>query len=349
MTILAIAREAAPELNTVDDKVLYNSLLMWLFRGLNYNALGSKLSKAAKTTVRTNDVTNALKSKGYVIKQYKVWVFYIVKHNLGYTEALALANKWGIHFDDVRAFVLIQPTTLAHLKRLAKKYVALSMESFNRTCEHIIRETYKSTRRFAWAKLRFIGNHQRAGVDLDDLSSDMEEKGIQGMMLMYPLIETKTHAINIVKRIIRNTGMNLIQKYTRKKNAALTANSEGQNESRVLDIDNLPVDSIPAAEPDRKSSDLFLDFKRLLTKYTGGKRIFLSLLSGIHSAKFSLWLAEVKGIATPNDELIDRLQPSRYMDLCREYMKLTKETCDRFIGTIRDTLKAYVTPNMVMA
>lgn len=349
MTILAIAREAAPELNAVDDKALYNALLMWLFRGLNYNALGSKLSKAAKTTIRTNDVTNALKAKGYVIKQYKVWLFYIVKHNMGYVEAAALARKWEIHDEDVRLFTLVQVNTLAYLKRLAREYVALTMDSFNRVCNHIITETCKGTRRFAWAKLRFIERHQRTGLDLDDLVGEMEEKGIQGMMLMYPLIQTKTHAVNIVKRVIRNTGLNLIQKFTRKKNSALTATKEGGNESRVLDIDNLPIESIPAAEPDRKTSDLFLDFKRLMTVYKGGRRIMLGLLAGLHNVKFSKWLADVKGIATPNDELIDRLQPARYMELCREFMGVSVDACTRFINVVRQTLKVYAKPGMVAA
>lgn len=349
MTILDIVREAAPELVEVDDKALYNAMVNWLFRGLNYAGLSARLCKLAKCKVRTNDVVRAVSDKGYVIKDYKLWIFLIVKKRYTEQQARALADKWGISQDDVSLFKLTQVGTLAYLKRLAKEYKALTLQKFDEVCTWIMQETKASTGRFAWAKLRFISNHQRTGLDLDDLTGEMRAKGMQGLMLMYPLIDTRLHALNIVKRTIRNTGLNLIQKYVRKKNTALEAKTEGGHQSRVLDIDNLPVADIPAAEPDRHSSDLFLDYKKLMERYKGGRRVLLGLLSGLFSTSFTQWLNDEKGINTPNDELIDRIPAHRYLLLCREYLGVCETACERFLSVVKGILKPYHRPMLVAA
>lgn len=339
MTILDIVREVAPDLERVSDKQLYNSLVMWMFRGLSYVGLNARLKKLAGCKIPTNDIVERLNESGDIMKSYKLWMFYVVHFKCDERKAAALAKRWNVQDGNMNLFRMVQRPTMVYLKRLATQYPALSVEKLNEYEDEIVRKVRSTARKFVWVKMRFIADHQRTGDELPDFEQATIEKGLQGLRLQYPIVQSKLHAINIVKHIVRNTGLNMIQKFTRLKNNALIP-AEG-TQSRILDVNNLPADMVPEAPQVRETTDLYMDFKKVMHKWTDKRRTLLGLLAGLHSVKFSNWLRDVKGIATPNDELIDRVNPSRYMTLCREYIDVAGDLVDRFLTTVRSMLQPY--------
>lgn len=337
--MLTLVRGVEPALAKVNDRVLWNNLVMWLFRGTNYLSLHARFKKLCGGKVDTLAVTQAISSKGRIVREYKLWLFYVVKKQMPYKEAVALAKEWGVHEGDVTSFALCcQKTTMLYLRQLGRKYAALTSDKFGRICGDIVTAVRTTAKKFVYVKMRFVDRHQRTGLTLEDFENETIEQGLQKLMLQYPLIQSKLHAINIVKHIVRNHGLNMIQKFTRQKNSALVA-AEG-TQSRVLDISNLPVDMQPEAPSVRETSDLYLDYKHVMYKYRDKRRTLLALLSGLYHKGFSDWLSS-KGIAYANDELIDRVQPKRYLKLAREWLGVSDDAVTKFLNAVRNLFAPY--------
>lgn len=337
--MLTLARSVEPALNAVNDKVLWNQLIMWLFRGIKHQSLHAKFKKLCGKQVNTLAVTQAITSKGAIIRQYKLWLFFVVKKQMGYEEAAALAEQWGVHGEDVASFsTCCQRTTLVYLRQLGRKYAALTSDKFGRICEEIVLAVRDTARKFVYVKMRFIDRHQRTGLTLEDMESETIEHGLQKLMLQYPVIQSKLHAINIVKHVVRNHGLNLIQKYTRIKNNVMVAADGAQ--TRVLDVNNLPSEMQLAAPPSRETSDLYLDYKWLVHKFKDKRRTLLALLSGLYHRGFSAWLS-TQGVQYPNDEFIDRTSPKRYLKMVKQWLAVPEEAFDAFMATVRTTFAPY--------
>ncbi len=273
------------------------------------------------------------------MRGYKLWLFYVVKRKVPYEEAAALAERWGVSPQDVAAFSqFCQRPTLVNLTALGRKYAALTQERFDQICTSICPDLRATARKFVYVKLRFIANHQRTGMNLEDLESETVAHGLEKLLLQYPLIESKLHALNVARHVVRNHGLNLIQKYTRIKNNVMVAADGAQ--TLVLDVNNLPSEMQVAAPAQRETSDLYLDYKGLVHKFKDKRRTVLALLSGLYHKGFSDWL-NTQGVQYPNDEFIDRTSPKRYLKMVREWVGVPEQAFNQFVDAVRTVFAPY--------
>lgn len=335
-TLTLLVKKADPQLSVKDEVAVYNATVLYLFRGLNYKTYGTRLKKLSGGAVNVRAITDALSQSGEVIKVLKVWLFYVVKHKLNYERSLELATKWGVDERDVLAFTTISRTALAHMRRLAAKFAALTLEKLDANLARIIQETAVWRGKFVSRKLRFVIQSQ--GMHRHDIESELIYKGIQGLMMMYPCVETYLHAVNVVKRVVHNQGINMIHHYTTQKMGRLTQDSAGAFHSKVVSLDEAQLNLLAAPET---SSDLRIEVHRLIERYQGKRRKFVELLCGAYCPEFTAWLIKLGYKLETNEELMDRVKSDDYMKLALRWLEVSVEAGKKFLEKLRVQFSAY--------
>lgn len=317
---------------------MYNAALLYIFRGLNYRTFGAKVSKLTDTKPNVRAITDALSKSGEVIKNLKVWVFYVVKHKIEYKASMKLARQWGVPLKDVHAFSRVNRTALAYLRKLGRKYGALSLEKLDSNIVSIINETKTWLGKFVSRKLRFVIQSQ--GLHRNDIEHELVYKGIQGLLMMYPCVDTYLHATNVVKRVIHNQGINMIHHYTTQKAGRLTKDGAGAFHSKVISLDEAQLNVISAPE---SNSDLRIELSRVLDKYQGKRRKFIELLCGAYCPTFTTWLVKDAGYKIEtNEELLDRLQSKDYIKLALQHLGISLTSGKTFLETLKTQFAIYV-------
>lgn len=273
-------------------------------------------------------ITEALFSCGELVKNHKLWLFYVVKNKLDYPTALKLGRQWGVQLVDVRMLPLLTTQTMSYLRRLAKKFPALTLEKFDEAIVAIMRDTKVWLGKFVSKKLRFIVESQ--GLHRDDIEFELLSKGIQGLMVMYPCVETFLHATNVVKRVMHNQGINLIYHYTTQKAGRLTKDGSGSFHSRVIALQ----DGYMKFEIDH-DPELRMDFGLAIHRYEGKRRQFLELLSGVYSAEFTAFLVSNGHKVESNEDLLGRSDVDKYIRLALEYLEVSVESGQKFLCSLR--------------
>jgi hypothetical protein len=335
-TLTGIVLSADPRLVDVSDVDLYNTAVTYLFRGYNYRSLGSRLTKLAGFRPNVRAITEQLAASGYVIKNYKLWLFYVVKNKLDQKEGLAIGTKWGVNRADMLAFRHIDRTALAQLRRLAVKYPALTLEAFDKHTVSILHGIKRWNAMFTNKKLRFIATSQN--IAMTDLQSDLACYGIQGLMNMYPCVDSKLHAINIVKRVMHNQGINMIHHYTSQKIGRLLKDEKGAFSARVVGLDDIQMNYL---EYDTGNVDLRADVGRVFSRYTGRKLRFLELLAGAYCDEFTNWLATNGHKVSTNESLHEKLKKDSYIKLCLDFLNVSVEKGMRFVEQLREQFAPY--------
>lgn len=319
-----------------DPKGLYNAAIMYLFRGFNYKSFGTRLAKLSGTKPNVRAITDSISKNGSTIKSVKLWMFYVIKHKLSYKESLALARKWDVSLRDVRAFKNISKPTLAYIRKLARKYVALTLEKFDVNTVAIINETKVWLGKFVSRKLRFIVQSQ--GLDRRDLEHELVFKGIQGLMMMYPCVDSYLHATNVVKRVIHNQGINMIHHYTSQKIGRLQVDGAGAFHSKVLSLNDAQLNVIVGSEG---NNDMRIELSRLLSKYTGKRKRFIELLCGDYSKAFTNFLIQAGYKVETNEELLDKLKTNDYVKLALRYLNVNIKAGHKFLQELREHFTPY--------
>jgi hypothetical protein len=336
-TLTKLVLSADPNLKVIDRKAVYNASIMYLFRGFNYRSYAARLQKLQQngTKVDARAITEAIGRNGYLIKNLKLWIFWTVKNRLDVNEAHTVAKQWGILKLDRQALAQISPQTLTYLKSLCHKFKALSLENFERHLVNIDEETRVWLGKFVSRKLRFI--YESQGLKRTDIEQELRYKGIQGLYMMYPCVQSALHAQNVVKRTIHNNGINMIYKATTMKAGRLVRDASGTFQSRVIALDEAQLSSQAAPET---RTDYQLDFQRLLERYSGKRLKFIELMSGHYCEWFSHWLID-KGHKLDNDEVFDKVQTGVYAKLVADYLGVNLKTVAKFIDEIKSALMHY--------
>lgn len=335
-TLTDLVKQADPLLNVSDEVALYNATLMYLFRGFNYRTYGARVAKLTEVKPNVRAITDAMSRSGSVVKNLKVWVFYVVKHKLDYKASLKLARKWDVSLRDVRAFGRIHRTVLAHLRKLAKQFNALTLEKLDGNIVSIMNETKTWMGKFVSRKLRFVIQSQ--GLHRNDIEHELVFKGIQGLLMMYPCVQTYLHATNVVKRVIHNQGINMIHHYTTQKVGRLQVDGAGAFHSKVISLDEAQLNTIVAPET---SNDLKIELGRALTKYSGKRRRFIELICGAYCPEFTTFLAETGYKLDTNEELLDKLPSKDYMALALQHLNVSIKSGQAFLKELRAQFAPY--------
>jgi len=274
--------------------------------------------------------------EGYIIKNIKFWVWYIIANRLSKKKSMKIMSEFGIRDDD-RCLAFVAKKYLDRdLVKLAKKYDAHSLHEFKSITEKCLKETESYTKKFAYRKLRFL---IADGTTMDDIHMELNYWGLYTIILQYPQIDDMKHCLNLYRRGVHNHGINMIKKATTAKNNVLVQNGDGTFENlkasaEVVDVKNMSEFSVSHEE--ERDNKLFVS--KMLKENNGKKNKFLKLMTGTYSEKFSDFLSR-DGYIENNDDLFDRLLSNDnidlYMSLCAKFLRITPYQAKQFVNHLR--------------
>jgi hypothetical protein len=302
-----------PELDTIKDADLIRLFGLWMFRGISSKVLGTRLAALAKTRVVLHRITNDLLSKDLLS----------LKAAILNNDLLDLDRK-------DRSLLKTIPFSLQkHINRLRRQYGCPSIEEAREDLRISIDATDSWLKKFTYRKHRFIENNQQVGITLTDIRSELRCCAITGYALQWPCFKSNLHKINTLKRIMHNTGINLIKQYTRTKVSG-TIVDKGVVSARLVSMDFLKEVQVEAG-----NVELNTDIKKLASKYKGTKLQMLKLLMGEYIPDFSVWLG------TDNDLAFNKWKFDRYLEKCAKWLRVKLEAARRFVDDLRSQLWAY--------
>lgn len=312
--------------------------MMYLFRGINMKTLKQKLAKVHGPDVDERAIIETLTRNGQVLRNYKLWLMYVVANRVDHKEARRLAVEWHVEPTELESLKVLSVVTIKYMRGLSKKYKVMTLPEFERAVNTIATDPALRTwlGKFVYRKLRFI--YTSNGFDKSDLTSELLMRGLQGLMLMYPIVSSMLHAVNIVKRRARQSGLNMIDYYTTAKSGRLARRADGSFESVVVSYEH--GDAIdPMAASRNEDSSLLIDVRNTVGRYAGKARVFLETLSGNYSPDYLEWLSNKFVHCQP--ENIDRMPTAKQLRLVTEYLKLPESTTASILSAVRSDLQAY--------
>lgn len=300
---------------------------------------------------------------GYILKNVKLWLWRCYDQKYSPSQARAAMARFGVDESEWPLAAMVMKGKLAaKLQKdlVDKGYKSHELDHYEELIESSLDEVRVPIAKFAYRKLRFIV--QAGHMDLEDLESDLEIKGLLGMLMQYPKVESHLHLTNICKTTYHNTGMNLIQHYTSAGRATMRREADGTFTSLKVSLD--AGDTAPDSgylRTHNQSTDMhgnrytedeavvdhadFMSANQILDRYTGKRHEFLRLLSGHFCEDFSAWLTrreEDTEAPISNDELLDKLLEDdlvgEYIDLAAEFIGVTSYKAHVLLSEVRNTL-----------
>jgi hypothetical protein len=348
-------------------------MLSNLFRRISYKELCTRSAKLlGKVDVKS--IWRAVIADGYVVKNIKVWLFWCVKRGLRGEDALMAGVRFGIHEADRGLRLNMSADLKSHLAKLARNYASLSVEALDKQVVTIFKEMRDWLGKFVYRKMRFV--YEQQGLAAWDMQMEVFSKGIHALYLQYPRIETKLHATNIVKSAAHNYGINIIIQATNESKARLVRNGDNTFVSRVVNLDDIAVVTTLAGEDTRpkyeRRHDLNTTFNSFgyrnkprtfnlewllcgapciktqtltiadeMKKLSRRQRIMM-LLMGAEDPEFTTWLNTSRHrIRSTCSDYLDKADPTRFMNLAFEFLKVDPKLGNQFVSRLRKRLHAY--------
>lgn len=216
--------------------------------------------------------------------------------------------------------------------------------------------------KFVSKKFRFLT--QSGQVDAGNLSGDMMHQAIYAIYRAYPEIENVGHMRNIGIRAIHNRGVNILKEQSTQSRKRMVKNEDGTFSGTLLSFShagfeasqavdyttggNLSVcnhlmvglngQSVAYERPRdvERKGDLKRTVEQISDKLRGpNPKTFVNLLMGEYNRKFSDWLG------TPNDEACDTMEPRKYAEACRKYLKIPEADARKFVLKLREHLSDF--------
>jgi hypothetical protein len=228
-------------------------------------------------------------------------------------------------FDIDRSDVaLLKKIDLSHL---GSKYQALSLSEYQSLEARVTgsRELSVYIGKFISKKLIFLTRSY--GVTREEIHSLLLFSAIFAMRLKYPKFETELHALNICKTTIHNTGIGLIEYWTRDKRQALISEGGGFQAVHVSleHINTLSV--MPEhADESKQAVEVLRSVKKGLPVK---ERRLLSLASGEHDTGFSLYLG------ADNSDLAEEWPFPRYIAQVYSYLRIDPADGQTLLASLR--------------
>lgn len=290
---------------------LFNAIGKYKYREL----IGDKdLAKETWTTVESN---------GYILKNCKLFVYasWVNKKN-GLPTSPA---KFGIHQEDVK---LLRSLDLSHLK-LKKLKLPMSIFDYDNLEGSILTssELKNYIGKFISKKLIFLRSY---GLSREEIHSHLLFASIFALRKHYPDFQSELHALNICKTSIHNSGMCLIEYWTRGKRQALL------KENDTFQSVHVPLESVHdvGVAPEHED-DFRLNLQSLVAlvpKMKPRQQTFVSVAAGIYDPGFSMF------IGSDNSEVVDVWSYDRYLGQLRQYFNVTEQQVSALLSNLRRQL-----------
>lgn len=244
----------------------------------------------------------------YVLKNCKL---YAHAHYLNRRNGLATSPaKFGIFSEDVG---ILKNLDLSGIK---PKYKSYSVFDFDNLEGAILTSSELKTHigKFISKKLIFLARSY--GLSREEIHGHLLHSALFALRKQYPIYESDLHALNICKTAIHNSGMGLIEYWTRnKRNALLKENGNFQAVHVQYDIlSDVGVEPEHANEFRQNLQSLVALSSTLKPKAAG----FLGAAAGLYDPGVSMF------IGTDNSEAAEHWNYDRYLTGLRAYYGVTE-------------------------
>ena len=319
-----------PDLDYHEKYHLVCGVLLYLFRGISSVELTYILKDYLGQNISVLVFRRVLLGTGYILRNIKGYLYTLAVKGAftSRKNALPVARSFHVREEDIILGKYIN--SCDSLQRLLldyyneRGYKCLSFRYFTRALNQIAEGTQDYTAKFVYRKLRFV--YQSNGMEAADFTNDFIAKGIQSVLVMYPCVDGRLHALNIAKQAIHNHGINTILKYTSKSRQTLRKELDGCFSSRKISLDLLQSsrlsngDSYIAngldghiemldyrSQVNRDKQELEIAVNQLMRGVSSKQRKAMRLLMGEYCPRFSHWLHTEKKIKMDNVDYYHRL------------------------------------------
>lgn len=307
----------------------------YIFKACSASAYEAKLRHIIRRPVRLIEARRNLLKNGYLMQDVKLYLLQKscgVKRpiNIGYDKKL-----WGYTTTKQRA----------RLKQLGKN-VPIIKDDFDEFLVYLIENTRDYTAKFVRRKMTFIKTSQ--GLDYSDIESFITIEALQNILFTYPNFDSIEHALNSMKRIIHNVGINFIDSNTTQK-AGRLINEGGTFHNRLIDkesdyaIITMGQDQTVLEEQKTENFQFHfnLELMKLADSYTGAKKKLFELCLATHCKNFSDYLRKNNVTRKDNDDWFYSVAFDTYVGHAIKYLKAPEDKAWRFVDRLRDKIKPY--------
>jgi hypothetical protein len=232
--------------------------------------------------------------------------------------------KYEISQQDV---AILRGLDLSHLKAKYKPYSVFdydNLEGSILTSSHLKAHIGK----FVSRKLIFLTRSY--GLSRDEIHAHLLHAALFALRKQYPRYESELHAMNICKTAIHNSGMGLIEFWTRgKRNALLKENGAFQAVHVQYEVlNNVGV-------PPEHDNEFRCNLQSLVSiskTLPAREASFLSAAAGIYDPGVSMFIGEL------NDDAAARWKYDRYLSSVRAYYKVTDAEQGALLEVLRSKM-----------
>lgn len=312
-TLSEMALGYYPELDKNELRGICQKTLAYLLKTADDNRsrqASTDLSNAMKhigghKIPSTREYRRDIYANGYVIKNLKLWLWWIASKGLKPRDSYYCMGDFGIKRKDwpLAKLTMTDKRLRARLRKMSRTYEAHTLEQFDSMVHKAVAAADNAIRSYAYNKLRFL--EMTRFITNDDLLSELRYHAVLGLTRQYPKIESEEYARNLAGLCARNGGNSVIKEHTKDGNKFLTQNQDSTWDGLILSYDNDMHDAVPmtdfldpqeersaASDVDVQDRLAALNADLLVSRYTGKKRTFVTLMLGIENQGFSEYLAE---------------------------------------------------------
>lgn len=263
---------------------------------------------------RAKALWSVAEDSGYVLKNCKLFIW---AHQHGERTGIAVSPaKFGIDRADVS---LLRSIVLPKMKFKYKPYSLFDFDNLEAALlTSSVMKTYIG--KFTSKKLIFL---QSYGQTRESIGSTLLCAALFALRKQYPFYESELHALNICKTAIHNSGMGLIEYWTRaKRNALIKENGSFQAVHVQYD-----VLSDVGVEPEH-SSEFRVNLQTLVKIAEGlpaRQQQFLSAAAGLYDPGVSLFMG------CDNTDAVDKWGYQRYLTNLRSYFGVSIDQQTKFL------------------
>ena len=320
-----MSHQSAHDLRTVLDipRQDFNRVTSILFAYLFGIIKKSEYTEMIDDRLLSKAVLASARSSGYVLLNCKLYA-YACWCARASEQPLPRASTFEISPKDAS---LLRRLNLA---ALGDRFHAFSLSGFTRVLNRVMlkADLDQYIGKYVTRKMTFL--MKSYGVSRHDLETTLLQSALYAIYKQYPRYESGLHLINICKTTIHNVGQNLIQYHTRKKRQALSRSDDGSFSSVLVSLDQI-ID-VPAEDDEHEVRHALMSLAALEHRMSPKVREFLHCAAGVYHEGLSEFLGK------PNDDLVEAVPYSRYLDKLRSYFEISEQQTERLFERLRPHL-----------
>jgi len=330
-------------LTRAQSKEITIETLRYIFKFIDATKYKRFLKKTLGDFDRVVDIQRAILSEGYLLKNVKLWYYYVVANGLVRKNRIHYAEMFNIADEDIELLSLAGALTTDFDKLIKKKYPALTIPDFEKVVVYALKKSDSFTKKFVNRKMAFIIRTQ--GIEAMDLVNEVKEAAIHSIMFTYPRFKTFDHCFNITKRTIHNRGVNLMEFYSGPNRSKLIKNESGfTNKSVPLTFavkDDVCSEFMQCnLQNNEEDLDDVITVKQLLRSFSGKRQYLLRLMLD-YDEKFTEYLQQNKITKGTNDDYRDNCRDFKtYTNHCLDYLGVSHEKGERFLQKLKQKISA---------